>query len=271
MGNLLGDLLFPSSSRKKELYGTKPETPQFEEAAAQAIAGNIANLPEAQKLALGVNTFNQEQVMAMLRKAIPNYDAIVGKQSELIQSGLRGEVPKDVQDQLTLRSASRAISGGYAGSGAHRNLEARDFGLASWDITNKSLDSASRWTQSMASMTQPALFNLGSMFVSPEQKFNENVLRANIAAAPDPAERGAFDSKMAFAGMIMSIYGGGPGYTQGYRPNYGSTGTSGGFTPQYLSRTGASEGGGSVGSSFASSNEWGGKYGESGGFGAFNY
>lgn len=269
MGFPLSDLLVPSRKDKAKLYGTKPVYTSPETAAAEALAANLANLPKAEELGGKVNVFNQEQIMAMLRRAIPNYDAIVGKQSELIQSGLRGEVPKDVQDQLTLRTASKAISGGYAGSGVHRNLEARDFGLTSWDITNKSLDSASRWTQSMASLTQPALFNVGSAFISPQQQFDFNKLVAETKAAPNPGARGAFDSKMAALGMMLGVYGG-AGYQNAYRPS-GNSGAGAGFAPQYLSRTGASEGGGNVGSPFASSNEWGGKYGESGGFGAFDF
>lgn len=162
-----------------KIPGWKPLDTVAEQAAS--ISGNLENFGLASELTSKANVFNVDQIMMMLRKAIPNFDAIVGKQSELLQSGLRGEVPKDVQDQLTLRSASKAVSGGYAGSGAHRNLEARDFGLTSFDITQKALSSAQSWTESMGRLTQPGLMNIGASFISPQQRIAQtNYDKENI-------------------------------------------------------------------------------------------
>jgi hypothetical protein len=241
-----------SKKNKNALFGTKPVYQTPTEAAAQALQGNLANLPAAELLGSQVNTFNQQQQLDALRRAIPNFDQIVAKQSGILQSQLAGEIPKDVQDRLQSYDAAKALSGGYAGSSVHGALNARDFGMTSLDITNKALDSASRWTTNMAQLTQPALFNVGSAFISPEQQYAHNKLVADVKAAPDPGVRGSFDSRMALFGELLGVYGG-AGYQGAYR------GTTRGpaaptTTPQYLAPqnwgnagVGASEGGGNIG------------------------
>ena len=47
---------------------------------------------------------------------------------------MRGEVPKDVQEQLQRSAAVQSLQGGYGGSGMHRNLMARDLGLNSLQL-----------------------------------------------------------------------------------------------------------------------------------------
>lgn len=213
------------------IFGKKPTYTTPTKSAAQALTGNLANLPAAEELGSKVNTFNQQQLLAMLRAANPNFDTTLGSQSDLlnqqlgvIQGQLKGEVPKSIADQLQMRSAAKSLKGGFAGSEAARNLEARDFGLTSLDITNKALqsasqwvDSASRWTANTAALTQPAMFNVGSAFISPQQQFDYNKLKADTAAAPNPVTRGIFDTAMTINGELLGVYGG-PGYQGTYRP-----------------------------------------------------
>lgn len=205
-------------SSKSSIFGKKPDYKSPGLSAAEATEANLANLPKAQELASKVDTYNQEEMLRLLRKTIPGIDNILKEGSNALESGLRGEVPKSVQDQLQTRSASRAIEGGYAGSGMHRNLEARDFGLTSWDITNKSMDSFSRWTQSVSQLTSPGIYNIGSSFINHQDQFNYNKLQAETAAAPDPSDRGMFDSRMGLFGMVTSGYAGGAGYANSYKP-----------------------------------------------------
>ena len=205
-------------SSKSSIFGKKPDYKSAELSAAEATNANLANLPKAQELGSKVDTYNQEEMLRLLRKTIPGIDNILKEGSNVLESGLRGEVPKSVQDQLALRSASRALTGGFAGSGAARNLEARDFGLSSWDITNKSLDSASKWTQSVSQLTSPGIFNVGSAFISPQQQFDYNKLKSETDAAPDPRDRGMFDSRASLFGMVTSGYAGGAGYANSYKP-----------------------------------------------------
>lgn len=218
MATLFGDLLFPSSDKKKKLYGSKPVYKSPEEAAREATSANLANLPEAQKLAAGVNTFNQDQLMAMLRKAIPGFDEKLKLSGDVITARLQGKFTNSELNELQLAAASRGVSRGTGGGSPFDKADlARELGLNRYEETQRSLDSFTRWSESAARLTQPAMFNLASSFIPVEMQYGHNKLVADVKAAPNPADRGYFDSKMAFAGMILSAYGGGAGYTQGYK------------------------------------------------------
>ena len=201
-----------------DYYGSKPKVPEFpglQEIGASAISANQANLPAAQSLAASTNTFNLQQLKAMLEGFSPGIGAANEQVGKLIQSQLKGEIPKDVQNVLQNSSAARAIGGGYGGSGAHGNLVARDFGRTSYDITQQGINSAERWMQMTAGVVQPSMMNATSMFMTPgmaidvaESKFQRDLYAAGIAAAPDPVKRGRADQEMAIFGMLMSAVGG---------------------------------------------------------------
>ncbi len=208
--------------------GKKPEVPEFAPINAQAeqnraIGGNVAAFAGASRLGGMVNTFNQGQLLTMLRAAIPGYDDIMNKGSGLVQSYLRGEVPKDVQDQIGRNAAERSLSGGYGGSGMARNLEARDLGLTSLQLTQEGLSSAQRWMDSATARATPQMFDVTSMFISPTQqietsfresnrRWERDWLAAKINAAPEPwaAHLGqTLDSIADTALSMLASYGGG--------------------------------------------------------------
>ena len=156
-----------------EFFGGKPKVPKFKPVNVQqeqtkAIEGNVASLPALKSLGSDVNAFNTEQIQAMLRKVIPNYDEMVSGVSGNINSWLKGEIPDDVSGAVQRNAAVRSLYGGYGGSGMSRNLVARDLGLTSLNLTQKGLDSATRWTMANAEMVRPGMFNVQSMFISPE-------------------------------------------------------------------------------------------------------
>lgn len=214
----------------EDLYGRKvnvPDYPELEEAQRKAIAANKAVLPEAQDLASSVNTFNQAELERMLRLSIPDLDEINANNSSNIAAWTRGELGKGVEDLIARKSAERSVAGGFSGSGMHRNLEARDLGLNSLQMTQQGLSSAERWTASVRANQTAPMADVSSMFISPAQKFSameakwqRDLYAETMAAAPDPARRGKFDSEMAIIGMVLSVYGGGQGYTGAYQgPN----------------------------------------------------
>lgn len=204
----------------EEIWGSKPIVPELGESQQTAINANIAALPSIQELGAGVNTFNQEQLLTMLRKAIPGYDDIVKKAGENLNAGLRGEIPQDVADAIKRNAAVKSLYGGFGGSGMADSLQARDLGLTSLQITDRALGSAAQWMNAQKAIAVPGLFDVSSMFITPQQQFERDFAKAKIDAAPDPTARGIFDSEMSWIGMILSIYGGGAGYTGTYRPNY---------------------------------------------------
>jgi hypothetical protein len=151
----------------------KPKVPNApnvnaEEQTRSAISANQQNLGALKTTANDLNTFNFDQLQGMLRKSIPGYDNLLSKTRGVIDSQLSGEIPQDVQDQIQRSGAVRSIGGGYGGSGMNRNLVARDLGLTSLDLTNRGLDSASKWIATARQSLTPQLFDITSMFIKPE-------------------------------------------------------------------------------------------------------
>jgi hypothetical protein len=204
-------------------YGKKPKVPDYTPVdptaeQASAIAGNLANLPEAQKLAEKSNLFNIGQLQKMLRSIMPGYDGIQAKQGQLVQDQLSGNIPKDVQDAVQRSAAAQALGGGYAGSGAHRNLVARDFGMTSYQMTQQGMDSATRWMAMSAQMAQPLMMDATSMFLSPQQRiaysfqnrenqFNTQWMKNQIKAAPDPWRAALGDAFIEDERQMMEMVG----------------------------------------------------------------
>lgn len=156
------------------LLQEKPKVPEFtpvdtKQEQANAINANLQNLSSAQELASKTNAFNYDQMTGMLKKFIPNYDQLLSQTGSNIESMLKGEIPKDVQDQIMRNVAQRGIAGGFSGSGFGRNLEAKDLGLTSLQLTQQGFDAANRWL-STARSTMPNLFDASSMFITPAQQ-----------------------------------------------------------------------------------------------------
>jgi hypothetical protein len=249
MGSLfggLGDILGGDA-----VWGKKPVVPDYPDimqSQVNATMANIGNFGNASALASSTNRFNQDQILQMLREAVPGYDTMTGQASKDINSQLRGEVPKDVQEFITNTAASRALAGGFSQSGLARNMEARDLGLTSLNIMNRGLDSASRWIAQQKQAATPEMFGVQNMFISPaqkfasdESKFGRDWLASTVEAAPDPAARGGFNTAMQALGMILGIYSGGPGYKDPGDQKWGGVSRASGgqsstnFEPNYNS------------------------------------
>lgn len=204
-------------------YGKKPTVPQYNavdpsKVQQETVAGNLSALPGIESLTDKTNTFNMDQLQKMLEKAVPGYQDILTQQSGVLQSQLRGEIPEDVQDAIQNSAAGRAIGGGYAGSGAHGNLVARDFGRTSYDITSQAMDSASRWMAATAEITMPNMFNAQSMFLTPgqrievgfrntENQFQRDWMNNQIKALPDPAKAALGDAFIEDEAALMEMAG----------------------------------------------------------------
>lgn len=208
-------------------FGDKPKVPPFvpvnpSEEQLKAIKGNLAALPGAQDLAGQVNTFNQSELERMLALSLPGFANIKGRIGENIGSMVSGEIPTDVSDAVHRNSAVKALYGGFGGSGAARNLTARDLGLTSLSLTEKGMDSASRW---LSTTTAPR-FDVSSMFIGPQTRiqtemfnstngFDRNWLAAQVKAAPDPFMRALGQAFIQDESAIMSAAGSAAGASGG--------------------------------------------------------
>ena len=203
-------------------YGKKPTVPELTpidvDATQQAtVAGNQASFADIAKLAAGVNTFNQDQLGALIDRVLG-----VGARQQIqenLASQLRGEIPLDVRNAIYRGGAERSTAtNAFGGGGFTRNIEARDLGLTSLDITNKALSSAEGWLNTSRSPT----FDVTSMFFSPQQRlgfqqqqqvaqYQNDLTKAGVAAAPDPnmaALGQAFDSSFNSLETVGGLLGG---------------------------------------------------------------
>lgn len=219
LGSGLG--IFGENKEAQKIYGKKPVVPEFpsiEDAQTAAISDNQKALPASQELAKGINRFNQDQILEMLKRAVPDYEAITARASSNILQQLGGQIPEDVANRIMTGAAGRAVRGGFSQSGMGRNLTTRDLGLTSLDLSNRALDSATRWISSQRAIAAPAAFDVSNMFLSPaqrfaadEQKFGRDYLAASVEAAPDPVAAGQFNTQMQVVGMVLGAMGGGGG------------------------------------------------------------
>lgn len=162
------------------LLKEKPKVPKYDpvnlqDSQADAIGANLANFASASQLASQTNAFNQEELLKSLRKMIPNFDEIMGKTASIVGSQLKGEIPTDVGKAISSNAAARALGGGYAGSGLHGNLVARDLGLTSLDLMQRGLDSADRWLKTSKFMTDSGRMDASSMFINPLQMWQSQM------------------------------------------------------------------------------------------------
>ena len=207
------------------LFGSKPSVPQLKQLdlgaeQGKAISNNQANLPAAEKLVGSANLFSQEQVTQMLNQMIPNYSDIQKSISSNISQEVAGQIPTDVSEAVGRASAARSLGTGTAGSGMAKDLVARDLGLTSLDLTQRGLSSAESWTKTMASLYEPSMINLSSMFITPGQQasfdveernaqFERNWLQNQINAMPDPGTAGWWNFGWGIVDSVLGAYTGG--------------------------------------------------------------
>lgn len=232
----------------QNVYGSRPVVPtltpldlQTEQGAA--IRGNQAALPGAESLVGSANRFNIDQINSMLENVMPGFQGMASTASGDISSMLKGEIPADVSAAVQNSAAARSLGTGTAGSGMGRDLVARDLGLTSLDLTNKGITSMEGWMKTAASIYEPNMLNVSSMFVTPGQQaafdteerntqFGQQWLSNQVAAMPNPVAAGITNTVMS---LISSIRGGGSGpgintATPGGGPggNYDTTSSDGG-------------------------------------------
>lgn len=226
------------------LIAGKPSIPAWKtidlgEQQTKAIAENTAALPALENLTTQTNTFNMQQLQSMLKSIIPGYDSITQGVSKDISSMVSGEIPTDVGNAVQNSAAARALTGGFGGSGLSGNLTARDLGLTSLDIMGKGISSAEAWLSTVSNISSPAMFNMSSMFVSPQQQFQDTMENQTqqfqrdyvsnlndyqhslgVAAAQDIQD--SFSTAMSLFGSFMGGMGGGGSKGGGFNPGLDS-------------------------------------------------
>lgn len=228
------------------LIAGKPNIPTFNaptlgQSQTQAISQNTASLPALESLASGYNQFTTDEITKTLGQVIPGFANLTSNVSGKIDSYLKGEIPADVQSQIQENSAAAAETGGVSGSGFGGNITARDLGLTSLSLVDKGISSAQSWIGQMGQMFGGKMFNLSSMFVTPQQQF-EDTFQSNtaefqneyakdqndyshslgVAGAQDLQDTGSTIMKLAggfLGGGIGGMMGGAGGAPSGGQPS----------------------------------------------------
>lgn len=187
-GALIGNAIGAFGKKpKKQYYETVDPT----KVQADTVAGNAANFGDIAALAARVNTFNQDQLDALIERRLGA--GSVESIKKHLASGLRGEVAPDVVRALTNYRASRGYGALTGGSPYVANLQGLDISRTSEQIFQENLSSAEQWLK----VSQAPTFDVTSMFFTPaqrlaqenlrtERKYQQDLLNAGIEAAPDP-------------------------------------------------------------------------------------
>lgn len=168
---------------------------------------NAANFGTAQGLSRGINRSNYQEALKYLRKIQPGFDAIQAQTGQNALAYGRGELPADVQGNITRMAAERGIQGGYgfgsqgAGQGALANSMVRNLGLTSLDLSKygtqlgmqvnsqakallPNLSSVNDWLLNPAQALGIAQFNTGAQnqFDLQNNQTINNAMAANVGA-----------------------------------------------------------------------------------------
>ncbi len=226
------------------LFGAdKPVAPEFRpvnytDEQLKAAQGNLANLGKITQLGSETNLALAKQHLAMLDAQ--GLGDIYRQGTANLESQLRGELPKDVEDYIARKAAESGVTSGTSGSEFNKYGKLRNLGLTSLDLTQKALSSAGQWLAN-ASIPQ---FNFTSMFQTPQQrvetaKWNESMrwnqqwLENQLEAMPGKHQRAykmIFDYIATFAttaaGAGMGGIGGGAGAGAGAAGANAATGSA---------------------------------------------
>ena len=171
-------LFDPGSGLVAGLVAGTPQVPSWtninlDQQQTNAIAANQASLPSLEGMASNINLFNQGQLTQLFNNVMPGWSNMSQTATGNIASELQGKVPTDVSNAIQSSDAAQALTGGFGGSGLSGNKTARDLGLTSLNLIQQGQSSLQSWTSMIDQMFTPGQFNVSSMFVTPQQEFQD--------------------------------------------------------------------------------------------------
>lgn len=226
------------------LFDRKPVVPELPEidaqgAQTQAIAGNLKSLPQLKQLGSRVNRFLSEEISKAAERIMPGYSKLLQTGTEAIQSGVEGNLPEGVADNLRRFAAELGVGSGTVGSQFDDfravDLYGREVDKHFWN----SISAADQWLSKARSATPT--FDFTGMFISPAQQisvdqynqqtqFQHQWLKNQLKAAPEgweAAVQGLLDWVATTGLNIAGAYAGGgmgTGGQPGQSPGGGNSG-----------------------------------------------
>lgn len=166
-------------------------------AADESLGFNQANMARYGAMAQELTRMDVENRMSMLDQFIPDWRQKRDAASAINDSLMRGEIPKDVADQLQRSAAYAAIIQG-GGAGVQRSLTARDIGATSSQLQERGMQGAQSWTQLMAGLMPEQTTAAGVMAtqgMTPQQALEASMENArNQLTASTENARGMLDA-----------------------------------------------------------------------------
>ena len=193
----------------------KTATPQYQQQLdwqaeqKKAIEGNLATLPDAEKLSAATNTFNQSESNRLMEQALPGWSKLQSSLMSTTQDLLTNpyELDYDTQSYLQKKAAEMGVSSGARGGFEKFNL-LRDFGITSMQYGQQRINQAQNLTSLLAS-TAPRVNPMSpiSMFVTPTQiaqaQQQQNISNQQVAqsAANAQAAQSNYQNQAIWSGV----------------------------------------------------------------------
>jgi len=198
-GGSVADATTKASGGNAKVHGKK----------AQVAAYTPLDLTEEQRKALEGNMSNADSIEALLNRMVPGWSEMLKQGTGNAASLLRGEIPKDVQQQVLRSNAFQALQGGYAGSGMSKALTARDLGRTSLDMQGLGNNAAQQWSKLAQTSYSPFMIDT-AMQANTTAANNAGIQQQkqrefNVEAAPDPAAAAKFAIDSAIGMQLLSF------------------------------------------------------------------
>ena len=169
-----------SLMKKKPKIPTYKKVNQTQEQEA-GIAANLASFSQANQLADQTTAADQDRLESVLSRTMPNYKDMLSGAGQAVQNMIAGNLPTADQQMLMRQSAERGGTLGISGSGAGRNLTARDLGLSSLQMTQAGLGAFNQLSSNVRQNYTANPMSTSAMYVSPQQRI-QNAIGQNQAA-----------------------------------------------------------------------------------------
>lgn len=222
------------------LFKKKPKIPTFKKvdqakAQQEGIAANLASFSQAKQLADQTTGADQDRLDSMLSRVEPNYRKNLAAASASIGDMLNGRLGFGDQSYAMRQSAERGGALGLAGSGAGRNLTARDLGLTEFQVRQQGLNAFNQFSSNLRQNYTVNPMSTAFSYTSTPQ-YVQNAMQQNqfgYNAAVGKAQSDAANSWQTRLGGAAQSIGGvmaGAGMQKYLAGNtFGSTGAGNGY------------------------------------------
>ena len=198
-----------SANQKKTGKAVYQEKLDWQAEQQKAIEGNLATLPQSEKLSAATNTFNQSESNRLMEAALPGWSKLQSSMTSTAQNLMTNpyELDQNTQDYLQKKAAEMGVSSGARGGFEKFNL-LKDFGVTSMQYGTQRINQAQSLFSTLAS-TAPRVNPMSpiSMFVTPTQiaqaQQQQNISNQQVAqsAANAQASQSNYQNQAIWGGL----------------------------------------------------------------------